>query len=51
MFVGGWAIRQLWLFWLAPIAGGALAGIVYPLIAGGDEPVRETSKKAGSKAA
>ena len=45
MFVGGWAIRQLWLFWLAPIAGGALAGIVYPLIAGGDEPVREIQKK------
>jgi aquaporin Z len=41
VIVGGWAIRQLWLFWLAPIAGGALAGIVYPLIAGGDEPVRE----------
>jgi aquaporin Z len=51
MFVGGWAIRQLWLFWLAPIAGGALAGIVYPLIAGGDEPVHEISKKAGTKAA
>lgn len=26
IFVGGWAIRQLWLFWLAPIAGAALAG-------------------------
>ena len=45
VIVGGWAIRQLWLFWLAPIAGGALAGIVYPLIAGGDEPVREIQKK------
>jgi aquaporin Z len=32
LFVGGWAIQQLWLFWLAPIAGAALAGIVYPLI-------------------
>ena len=51
MFVGGWAIRQLWLFWLAPIAGGALAGIVYPLIAGCNEPVHEISKKAGTKAA
>jgi aquaporin Z len=45
VIVGGWAIRQLWLFWLAPIAGGALAGIVYPLIAGGDESVREIQKK------
>jgi aquaporin Z len=34
LFVGGWAIEQLWLFWLAPIVGAAIAGIVYPLIAG-----------------
>jgi aquaporin Z len=26
LFVGGWALAQLWLFWLAPLAGGALAG-------------------------
>ena len=35
LFVGGWAIEQLWLFWLAPIVGAAIAGIVYPLVAGG----------------
>lgn len=29
VFVGDWAISQLWLFWLAPIIGAALAGIVY----------------------
>lgn len=29
LFVGGWAVQQLWLFWLAPILGGALAGFVY----------------------
>lgn len=29
LFVGGWAIEQLWLFWIAPIIGAALAGIVY----------------------
>lgn len=29
LFVGGWAVAQLWLFWLAPIVGAALAGFVY----------------------
>jgi len=29
VFQGSWALQQLWLFWLAPIAGGALGGIVY----------------------
>ena len=35
VFVGGWALAQVWLFWVAPILGAAIAGIVYPLIAGG----------------
>ncbi len=34
LFVGGWAVEQLWLFWLAPLIGAALGGIIYPLIAG-----------------
>lgn len=29
LFVGGWAIGQLWLFWVAPVLGGALGGILY----------------------
>ena len=29
VFVGGWAISQLWMFWLAPIIGAVLAGFVY----------------------
>jgi len=29
IFQGGWSISQLWLFWLAPIVGAVLAGIVY----------------------
>ena len=33
IFVGGWAIRQLWLFWLAPIIGAALAGVAYRFLA------------------
>jgi aquaporin Z len=33
IFAGGWALNQLWLFWLAPIAGAALAGLVYKTMA------------------
>ncbi len=29
LFVGGWAVAQLWLFWVAPLVGAALAGLVY----------------------
>jgi aquaporin Z len=29
VFVGGWALAQLWMFWVAPIIGAALAGIAY----------------------
>lgn len=37
IFVGGWALSQLWLFWVAPILGAAIAGVVYPLVAGQQE--------------
>jgi len=33
LVVGGWALQQLWLFWIAPIFGAALAGCVYPAMA------------------
>jgi aquaporin Z len=29
LIVGGWALQQLWLFWIAPLIGAALAGVVY----------------------
>ena len=32
IFVGGWAVGQLWLFWVAPIVGAALAGFIYSLL-------------------
>lgn len=34
IFVGSWALSQLWLFWLAPIVGAFLAGYVYPRLFG-----------------
>ncbi|MBY5736325.1 aquaporin Z [Rhizobium leguminosarum] len=32
LFVGGWALQQLWLFWIAPLAGGALGGLVWKFV-------------------
>ena len=37
VFVGGWAISQLWLFWVAPIVGGLLGATVYKTIGGTTE--------------
>jgi aquaporin Z len=38
LFVGGWALAQLWLFWLAPLAGALLSGVAYRTLA---EPRRD----------
>ncbi len=32
LFVGGWALQQLWLFWVAPAVGAALAGLAYRFV-------------------
>jgi len=32
LFVGGWAIGQLWLFWVAPLIGGVLGGVIYRVL-------------------
>ncbi len=33
LFVGGWALEQLWLFWVAPIIGAAIGAVVYKVVA------------------
>lgn len=32
LFVGGWALGQLWLFWVAPLVGGALGGLLWKAV-------------------
>jgi aquaporin Z len=34
VYVGGWAVAQLWLFWVAPLVGGALGALIYRAIGG-----------------
>ena len=47
LFVGGWAIEQLWLFWVAPIAGAVLAGWASRTVFdAADEPATWTSSSA-----
>jgi len=46
LFVGGWAIQQLWLFWLAPIVGAAIAGFVSKALEGSIEEPPVTGRKA-----
>jgi len=38
LFAGGWALAQLWAFWVAPIAGAVAAGVVYPMLAESGAP-------------
>jgi hypothetical protein len=47
LFVGGWAVQQLWLFWVAPIAGALLAGVVFRVLFEPDveePPVRDGNR-------
>ena len=39
VFVGGWAVSQLWLFWVAPIIGAVLGAVIYKFIGSEDSSV------------
>ncbi len=41
LFVGGWALQQLWLFWIAPIVGGALGGLTWSFLM--EEPSKDST--------
>ncbi len=43
LFVGGWALQQLWLFWLAPIAGALAAGWLYRAVLQDDATLPDVS--------
>jgi aquaporin Z len=46
LFAGGWALEQLWLFWLAPIAGAVFAGVVYTVFAEAPEAAKRSATAA-----
>jgi aquaporin Z len=48
VFVGGWALEQLWLFWVAPIVGAAIAGVLYSAFAEEAEPQRAATARAAA---
>ena len=46
LFVGGWALAQLWMFWIAPLIGGVLGGVIYRWLSGEPTGTVEGSQKA-----
>lgn len=50
VFVGDWALQQLWLFWLAPILGAVIAGFVYRTLLEGERAQPEVTGRAKAQA-
>jgi len=48
LFVGGWALKQLWLFWVAPLIGGLLGGVIYRGLFTDRAQLSETARAAGT---
>lgn len=48
LFVGGWALQQLWLFWIAPVIGAAIAGFFYKSVLEGDRVEPPVTGRAGT---
>jgi aquaporin Z len=51
IFVGGWALAQLWLFWVAPIIGGTVGGALYAGVFEARTAVKEVPASGKSRAA
>ncbi|MEP7363660.1 MAG: aquaporin Z [Acidobacteriota bacterium] len=48
LFVGGWALEQLWLFWVAPLIGGALGAVAYSMVGSESESSSVRARSAGA---
>ncbi len=47
LIVGGWALAQLWLFWIAPLLGATIAGVVYRVVTGEERMTRSETLRGG----